>query len=418
MNRIKFIIILFLLVRVNYGQDSLNCRLLTTTGDLVDAYALTVKGDSVFSGFFSQLHILDMADIYNPILLYSDSVYADTVVKEINSIAIQNNLAYLACCNGLVIMDISSPETPIVLSQLVTQEYLQEIIIHNNTAYVGTLDYSFLVFDVSDSENPVEIGRVDENIDDVWGLEIWNGYLLVASEDTGGKIYDISNPSTPNLLSTMLVLHNTTTGDISAKNNVAYLSNPTYIYTYDISDIENPVQLDSLNMGGTGNTIAIEEDYLYCLGCKELIVIDISESTNMKIVGIYPLPSTGADLYVKDKIVYISCQTSGIYVIQFTEPVSVNEKKNVINKFLLNQNYPNPFNSSTTITYKLPIDSDVELNIYNISGQKISTLISEKQIAGNHSVKLDASNFVSGIYFYHLETDKGFSESRKLILLK
>ncbi len=87
-------------------------------------------------------------------------------------------------------------------------------------------------------------------------------------------------------------------------------------------------------------------------------------------------------------------------------------------EFKLSQNYPNPFNSKTIINYELRITSEIELSVYNILGQKVSTLISGKQKAGRHKVEWDANSLVSGIYFYRLITDKGFAQSRKLILLK
>jgi len=92
----------------------------------------------------------------------------------------------------------------------------------------------------------------------------------------------------------------------------------------------------------------------------------------------------------------------------------------------LYQNYPNPFNPTTTISYSLggpPSEqlsafSDVELSIYNLSGQKVATLVSEKQPAGKYEVHWDASGMASGVYLYRLSTDQGFSQTRKLILLK
>ena len=91
---------------------------------------------------------------------------------------------------------------------------------------------------------------------------------------------------------------------------------------------------------------------------------------------------------------------------------------NYSNEFTLNQNYPNPFNPSTAISYQLPAVSQIELSIYNILGQKVVTLVSGQQPAGSYKVEWDASGFVSGIYFFRLETDKGFVQSKKLILLK
>ena len=89
-----------------------------------------------------------------------------------------------------------------------------------------------------------------------------------------------------------------------------------------------------------------------------------------------------------------------------------------IESFNLSQNYPNPFNPTTTINYQLPVANHVELSIYNILGQKVATLVNKTQTAGSYKVEWDASNFASGIYWYRLETDKGFVQTHKLVLLK
>ncbi len=89
-----------------------------------------------------------------------------------------------------------------------------------------------------------------------------------------------------------------------------------------------------------------------------------------------------------------------------------------VKKFHLQQNYPNPFNPITTINYELPITNYVDLSIYNLLGQKVVTLVSGRKAAGTYNVEWDASAFPSGIYIYRLMSDKGYVESKKLILLK
>jgi len=84
----------------------------------------------------------------------------------------------------------------------------------------------------------------------------------------------------------------------------------------------------------------------------------------------------------------------------------------------LHQNYPNPFNPTTGISYQLPAVSKVELSVYNILGQKVATLVNQRQPAGKFKVRWDATGFVSGLYFYRIETDKGFVQTKKLVLLK
>jgi len=80
-------------------------------------------------------------------------------------------------------------------------------------------------------------------------------------------------------------------------------------------------------------------------------------------------------------------------------------------------NYPNPFNPSTVIAFALPNESHVRLDIYNILGQKVTTLVNEQLSAGEYSYEWDGSKVASGIYLYRLTTDK-FSATRKMVLMK
>jgi len=87
------------------------------------------------------------------------------------------------------------------------------------------------------------------------------------------------------------------------------------------------------------------------------------------------------------------------------------------------QNYPNPFNPSTTIKYSLPVESRVEINISNTLGQVVKTLVNEIKAAGVYSVKFDAGNLPSGVYFYSIDAksvdgSKTFKNVNKLILMK
>jgi Secretion system C-terminal sorting domain/Glucose / Sorbosone dehydrogenase len=103
---------------------------------------------------------------------------------------------------------------------------------------------------------------------------------------------------------------------------------------------------------------------------------------------------------------------------------AIKGKVNTPYAFNLNQNYPNPFNPTTTISWQLPVRSHVMLEIYNILGRKVSTLVNEAEAAGNHKVKFNAVNLASGIYFYSLTAvpygrpEGSFHETKKLILLK
>ena len=90
--------------------------------------------------------------------------------------------------------------------------------------------------------------------------------------------------------------------------------------------------------------------------------------------------------------------------------------------FALSQNYPNPFNPSTKISYQLSTEGLVRLEVYDIMGRTLTTLVNEEKPAGQFTATFDASQFPSGTYFYRLNVTarngKSFSQTNKMILMK
>ena len=98
--------------------------------------------------------------------------------------------------------------------------------------------------------------------------------------------------------------------------------------------------------------------------------------------------------------------------------------------YSLEQNYPNPFNPSTIIEYSIPQQSHVTLEVYNVLGRKVETLVNKEEDAGNYKIKFNAQQTVnneplaSGLYFYQIKAvtksskAAGYIKTRKMILLK
>jgi hypothetical protein len=85
--------------------------------------------------------------------------------------------------------------------------------------------------------------------------------------------------------------------------------------------------------------------------------------------------------------------------------------------YALEQNYPNPFNPSTTIQYQLPEEVKVRLEVYDLLGRKVTTLLDNRIPAGYHEVSFDASSLASGLYIYRLVAGS-FSKTRKMMVMK
>lgn len=93
------------------------------------------------------------------------------------------------------------------------------------------------------------------------------------------------------------------------------------------------------------------------------------------------------------------------------------EVTDIPSRFDLKQNYPNPFNPSTQIKFSVAEQSNVTLEVFNIVGQKVATLVDGNMSAGIHEVKFDAGDLPSGTYMYRLEAGD-YNEVRKMMLVK
>lgn len=109
----------------------------------------------------------------------------------------------------------------------------------------------------------------------------------------------------------------------------------------------------------------------------------------------------------------------GAYEHDLGSPLGIREDKiNLPTHFRLEQNYPNPFNPATIIKFDLPRNSIVTLKIYNILGEEVATLISDKLSAGNYSYNWSPpAGIASGIYFYRLEASE-YVKVRKMVVLR
>lgn len=88
-----------------------------------------------------------------------------------------------------------------------------------------------------------------------------------------------------------------------------------------------------------------------------------------------------------------------------------------VDSYDLGQNYPNPFNPATTVRFQIPVDGNVSIKVYDISGKLVSELVNGFLQRGRHTVEFNASNLSSGAYYYRINAD-GFTDIKKMLLIK
>jgi dienelactone hydrolase len=98
-------------------------------------------------------------------------------------------------------------------------------------------------------------------------------------------------------------------------------------------------------------------------------------------------------------------------------PTGVAGESVLPSRYVLSQNYPNPFNPSTTIEFALPHAGFVTLTVYNLLGERVSTLVAADHPAGTYEATWDASGLPSGVYFYRLTAEE-YVQTKRMIVVK
>lgn len=136
-----------------------------------------------------------------------------------------------------------------------------------------------------------------------------------------------------------------------------------------------------------------------------------------------------ASKFPNDELVYLSESLMGTLKSSAGKSGSGNtnskDAKNTIpSEYLLEQNYPNPFNPTTNISYSLPVDSKVNITVYNSLGQAVRILVDGVKSPGRHTVTFNANQLPSGVYFYQLTAQsldgsrKDYQSNKKMLLIK
>lgn len=300
---------------------------------------------------------------------------------------------------------------------------------------------------------------INENIWDYQGsstesdnFELYKGYYYYnATGSSSLKIPYISSGSTNSLSKTAENEEmNLSLLSKNGKSSITIGFHEEANSGYDLRDkFSPPDYFDPIKISVLNSDLETEYKYLYsdfrkAIGEGQIYTLQIknesSESITMMYNGIEVFDSY--EVYLIDnnlkpynlkevsKLNIPSKSSNLTYVLLVGDEDFINiQKASLLPKeILLKQNYPNPFNPNTTIVYFLPStlnSSNINLTIYNIMGEKVTTLYEGSQSPGRYEVNFDASNFASGIYYYRLiagastgSATKNYVETKKMILLK
>jgi len=316
--------------------------------------------------------------VYPEIISYIETGYDN------QTIAYSNSHIYLAS-NGIKIINVNNPQNPYLVGVCDTPGIALDLMVSGNIVYVADYYCGLTIIDASDLSNPFILPYfTTPGSRYVYSLAKSGNILYLAGSYDGLHVVDISNPTIPVVLQSILPHTDSrfiTKPIVIADKLIAEDRNWNEILTFNITDPANPELINTYIWNLSTRDWEIYEDYLVTVnGYQGVSILDLESITS---INEYPIVQSDIEL----------------------------------------SNFPNPFNPTTTIIYQLPENGKVELNIFNIKGQKVKQLVGNQLSAGEHSVVWDGRDennlpVSSGIYFYRLEIDNLEINTKKCLLLK
>ena len=435
LNHIKktflFIILNVLFHNATQAQEITLLSQLDTGGA---AFGVDYKDDFVYVAAWSNdLTIVDAADPYNPSII--GNVGFDGSGRKVR---IFGDYAYVTGSYGIHIVDISNPFEVSVAGEFIRSSpggvYPHGVDVKDGKCYISFNAMGLYIIDVSNPENPVELGHFDAldwardvvvvdslayllNLNNGGGFSDALQYLQILNISDPNNIYEVGNWIGSNVYAW--------SNSLIVREDHAYVLGDHGLFILDITDPTSPQTVGVWNPGGWNFRMSEDGDLLYI--AKEgggMKVVDVSDPTNPSLISTFSTIDYCADVAPRDSLVYIADADGGLLIAQHTfAPVSIDNKNGAVpQSFHLDQNYPNPFNPVTTLRYDLPENSLVNITIYDMLGREVKTLINQTQNSGYKSLIWDATNdygepVSAGLYLYRIRAGD-FRQTKKMVLLK
>ena len=370
-----------------------------------------------------RMKIIDITDMTDPIdISYLESSWRISNVCPVNDVAFvaKGEEAHVTS------VDIGIPNPLNVLDvYTVDNGYsINNIAVCEDYAFVNCPE-QFKIIDISDPSNMQEVGAFETGTF-IECFDICGDYLLYQTYQNYLRLADISNPLSPAIIATTQMPHYSSL--IRAFDGVFYTVLGRNVSIYDMSNLDfwQPRQVLQMGEDGDGiNDILVHGNYLLVtFGHGGLRIYDNTDITSPRLIGDTPVDGYALGVTVLGNVAVVACRTNlGFYDLSgvMTDLPEINAP--LPEATMLLSNYPNPFNSSTNIQLVVKTDSHVQLEVFDILGRKVSTLIDQQMVAGNHlfswhGVDDNGQPVASGRYYVTARIGDKLEESLPISLLK
>jgi len=346
---------------------------------------ITKSGDLIYASRNLDIPGIDSADfkiidVSNPasLVLISQGI----MMGDIYDIEFANGYVFVlnSFGNRLNAIDVSDPYNPFVAGSFRVTGALAKLQIVGNTAYVITYTHGLRILDITDPLNPAPLG-----------------YCY-----TPGESYDLF-----------------------VRDQYAFIADPADLTIIDISSPSSPSIIQDTTQIFCGGNIIVHEDLVFTGAFLDnlgfcLVAVDVQDLSDPRVLCAYPIPLF---IYVGKPVVWNNWLFVPRYgydtkLLIFDASVTgIEDNPAKPECFTSLDSYPNPFNDQCEITFTIPVEANVEIDIFNLLGQKVESLYSGLKQSGTYALRWEAGDYPSGLYLARLRVD-GKAITRKMLFLK
>jgi len=347
-------------------------------------------------------------------------------VDHLEDIDLAGDHAYLASSSGVRAFDVSDPAAPLQVGMHTVADGASDIAARDNFAAYISYHEGLVILDVTDPTSPLIHSQLD--VEQPFQVVFGDEYLFLAfagewGNDGGLYILDHTVPGVPTVVGFL---------DLTKATHVALHGDWAYVFgrdddhghgllVVDIADPTNPLTVGFREYNWPITSIHAVDDFVYLAVSYQLILeaIDVSDPTNPFAAASFERPGYHTFcIYAREDLVY----TNGVWIFrnELLTPVAPDLTPRASR---LAQNRPNPFNPSTQIRYELTAPAVTTLRIFDLAGRLVAVLVEgEAMSAGTHAATWTGRDtqqraMPSGTYFYRFEAG-GFVDTRRMTLIR
>lgn len=286
------------------------------------AHDIAISGNNAYIADQSGgLVVLDISDPEHPLLDDSDN----TGVSDAHGVAVAGDYAYIADYSyGLKVYDISDPTAIVPIGEAPAGTYSECITISGDYAFVGVHSHGIEIYDISNPSSPSSVGTylVGNYVE---RIVIHGGYAYVATNRGSYDllIIDVSDPSNPTYVGHGLTPHYP--HGINVAGDYAFIADgETGMVVFNTTDPSNPSPVDTLATPGYAYDIQVSGNRAYIADWEAggLTVVDITDPENTVLLGSYDTPGSAFDVYVSECYAFIGDYASGVQIFNICDRIN------------------------------------------------------------------------------------------------